>query len=299
MNLVGKIFTVLILVMSIFFGAFTVLVYATHKNWKLVVDNPNPVGEQKLGLKQQLDGARKHNDELTNQKNKYKEDLANEKKAKEQAVTKLENEKAVVKAERDRLQKERDDLILNQRELVATMKSTQEASLALRTEVKALRVNIKAAHQARDAYFNEVTRKTDDLHQLVNEVKRLQERNRELAGQFANAQEVLRKFGLVGEPGRYTKIAPTREGVVLAVTGGGKLVTISIGSDDGLLEGHQLEVIRFSGGLRKYVGKIEVVETRPDKAVCKVDPKFLTSPMQKGDRVISNLRPPKDPIRGR
>ncbi len=34
MNLVGKIFTVLIFVMSLVFMAFTVMVYATHVNWQ-------------------------------------------------------------------------------------------------------------------------------------------------------------------------------------------------------------------------------------------------------------------------
>ena len=36
MNLVGKIFIVLILVMSLVFMSFAVVVYATHHNWKEV-----------------------------------------------------------------------------------------------------------------------------------------------------------------------------------------------------------------------------------------------------------------------
>ena len=38
MNLVGKIFVVLILVMSVLFMAFAMAVYATHKNWREVVN---------------------------------------------------------------------------------------------------------------------------------------------------------------------------------------------------------------------------------------------------------------------
>ncbi len=34
MNLVGKIFVVLIFVMSIVFAAFSIMVYATHTNWR-------------------------------------------------------------------------------------------------------------------------------------------------------------------------------------------------------------------------------------------------------------------------
>ena len=34
MTLVGKIFTMLILIMSIIFMAFAMMVFATHRNWK-------------------------------------------------------------------------------------------------------------------------------------------------------------------------------------------------------------------------------------------------------------------------
>ena len=37
MNLIGKIFTVLIFVMSIVFMTMAIMVYATHKNWRDVV----------------------------------------------------------------------------------------------------------------------------------------------------------------------------------------------------------------------------------------------------------------------
>jgi len=70
---------------------------------------------------------------------------------------------------------------------------------------------------------------------------------------------------------------------------GAGLVEISIGSDQGLLKGHRLEVYRTSGGQSTYVGRIEVVSTAPDKAVCKIDPKFQNSNMMKWDRVASKI----------
>ena len=48
MNLVGKIFIVLIFVMSILFMGFVVAVYATHTNWRDVVMKPE------TGLQAQL-----------------------------------------------------------------------------------------------------------------------------------------------------------------------------------------------------------------------------------------------------
>ena len=53
MNLMGKILVVLILVFSMVFMGITLAVYATHTNWRLVVDNENASAGQPLGLRQQ------------------------------------------------------------------------------------------------------------------------------------------------------------------------------------------------------------------------------------------------------
>ena len=54
MNLVGKIFVVLILVMSVLFMAFAMAVYATHQNWRDVVVNEQATPDKPLGLAPQL-----------------------------------------------------------------------------------------------------------------------------------------------------------------------------------------------------------------------------------------------------
>ena len=82
---------------------------------------------------------------------------------------------------------------------------------------------------------------------------------------------------------------PAVEGVVLAVNADG-LVEISIGSDDGLMKGHALEVVRRGSGVSVWLGRVEVTETSPDKAVCKVLPEFLQRPIQRDDRVTSRLK---------
>ena len=43
------------------------------------------------------------------------------------------------------------------------------------------------------------------------------------------------------------------DGVVTATPGAG-LIEISLGSDDGLIKGHKLEVYRIGGGHNAYVG---------------------------------------------
>ena len=58
MNLVGKIFIVLILVMALVWMGLSVAVYAAHKNWKDHVENPT------TGLNKQLEEAKARTQQL-------------------------------------------------------------------------------------------------------------------------------------------------------------------------------------------------------------------------------------------
>ena len=113
-------------------------------------------------------------------------------------------------------------------------------------------------------------------------------RNVDLAKDVARADELLRKLGY-DKNRDYSDVPPDVDGVIMA-TPGANLVEISIGSDQGLIKGHLLEVYRIGGGQSTYVGRIEVVKTTPDRAVCKIDPKFQKSNMMVGDRVATKIK---------
>jgi hypothetical protein len=97
---------------------------------------------------------------------------------------------------------------------------------------------------------------------------------------------VLRKHDLVPEPSRYADVPPIVDGIVQGIAEGG-LVEISLGSDEGLLQGHKLLVVRRGGGGAKLVGRIEVMRTTFDKSACKIVQ--ATLPMQPGDLVYTVL----------
>ena len=97
---------------------------------------------------------------------------------------------------------------------------------------------------------------------------------------------MLRHYGYKKEDPLDT--APNLDGVIVAVTRP-DLVEVSLGLDDGLKQGHKLEVYRVMGAAQSYVGRIYVVSASFDRAACKVDPNFLKSPIQRGDRVKSRL----------
>jgi hypothetical protein len=287
MNLVGKIFIVLIFVMALVFMSFAMAVYATHKNWKDVVMNEQVSADKPLGLSQQLKNEKTRNDELNAQKEKLQQQYEAEKAAKTQAIAKLENELKTAKDELVAIEKVKAELDKASREAVAAMNSTQTNATTFQKERDGLRVDILQAQKDRDAHFKEVVRLTDEFNQAVNDKDQLRKRTEDLGKDMTKADEVLRKFGL-DKNKDYSTVPPTVDGVILATPGTG-LVEISIGSDDGLLKGHLLEVYRASGGQSTYVGRIEVVKTAPDKSVCRIDPKFQNSTMMKGDRVASKI----------
>jgi hypothetical protein len=79
------------------------------------------------------------------------------------------------------------------------------------------------------------------------------------------------------------------EGVVRSVNANG-LLTISVGSDAGLLKGNTLELFRLAPvrSQSKYLGTVKVVEVKPKEAVC-VPVGRLAGPPQPGDRVASRV----------
>ena len=79
-------------------------------------------------------------------------------------------------------------------------------------------------------------------------------------------------------------IPPKVDGIVLAV-GGKDLLEVSLGSDAGLKEGHQMEVYRGT----QYLGRVIVVKTEPNKAVARILPEFRKGSIRKDDRVTTRL----------
>jgi len=300
MNLVGKIFIVLIFVLSLVFMSFVVAVYATHTNWRDVVMRPREeAGPGKpVGLKHQLEDKQQRVQELQDRLDTLTKALEAEKLAAQQAIAKLESDNAELVRQREQLQQEYAALVEANNRAQANLKALQEEVAALRAEVQGgvvngqqvvgLREEIRQVQKDRDAQFQKVVELTDQLHQAVNQYQALKERNLALAKDLANAQAVLRKFGLKPYPELYEDAPPEVDGVILAVTQSGN-VEISIGEDDGLVKGHTLEVYRIGKDVSKYLGRIQVLEVMPDKASCKILPEFQKGPMQRGDRVASRL----------
>jgi hypothetical protein len=287
MNLVGKIFTVLIIVLSLVFMTLAVLVYSTHKNWRTVVLNDKAAVAKPLGLVYQLKDLQNQKTNLSDELDKVKRERAKETAEKDDRLARADNEIAELK--QDRIQREREKATLTDdlRKAVGAMNAAQAESSKYSKEALELRRDLEMAQRDRRLHEKEVNRLADQDEQLRDELKTINDRHLILAADLSKAQTVLRHFGMNKDTDISGTPPPQLTGIVEAVPGKG-LVEINLGADDGLMKGHKLQVVRV-GSPSKYVGQIEVVKVAADRSVCRIDPRYQKSDMQVDDRVFSKL----------
>ena len=273
MTLVGKIFTVLIFVMSIVFMAFSIMVFATHTNWKTMSE----------GLKQKLTQQEQLNTQAKADHEKTKRDLAQEQASRRQALAAMQTKNFVIQKDLDTktallIQKESQ---LN--EASAALKSAEDRLAALQTELTTNRGLLKTAQQERDDIFLQVVALTDKFNQSETTRQGLETRNSQLLAQSADMERVMKANGLTVDS-LVAHIPPKVEGIVMDV-GESDLVEISIGHDDGLKIGHTLDVYRGNS----YLGRIVIRKTAPDRAVGQVVKELKRGQIKKGDNVTTKL----------
>lgn len=277
MNFLGKVFIVAILIMSLVFMGLSMAVYATHKNWKTTAES----------LKKSLDTANAEKTRLITEHDQRVEALDREMTSLKQQAVKSEAERVLQTQALAQAQAELDGLRQNQREGIAAVKATQDINQTLATEVGDLRQRIRNEQKTRDSVFKQALDATEELHQAHGEYETTRERNAQLTKQVAGMTTVMQSKGIdpKSDP---NGVVPTVEGVVSQVrrTAGAQLVELSIGADDGLKTGNTLEVSRGD----RYLGRVEIIETSPDKAVARVDRKFQQGAIQEGDRVATRIK---------
>ena len=276
MNLLGKLLIVLIFIGSIGLASFSVALYVTHTNWR----------ERSEKLEQDLKGKVQ---ELAHSQ-KQKADM--------EAALKLENERR-----RESIQALTEKVDLLTQDCLAANEEKAKLKEELAVHVAAVQASHDTAERLRERYdgaskalldsqndwvemSTELIKKTDEAHGLAIQVAHYQATATQLAQDYRDAVEVLRIHGWTPDPALYTKHPPVGiQGTVTEVRPGG-VVELSVGSDSGLVKGHQLDVVRNREGRGSYVGKVEIVSAIADRAVAKVMPEFRRGVVQLGDEVM-------------
>jgi predicted nucleic acid-binding Zn-ribbon protein len=274
MNLLGKIFTVLILLASVSLMVIAMFVYATHRNWKEAYDKVNAQLAQEQTAKADLEA--KYQQQISQ--------LKSEQTAALQDVAKLETERNVIVSQNQTIQKEVDQLRQDQAQSVALVKSTEVNNERLMDEVTGLRNDVRVAQQDRDEQFHTTLKATSELHSVGGQLQQLQERSAQVVAQLADVTAKAKEAGVNTEGeyiprvrGKVSKIQPNASG---------QLIEITIGADDGVRPGQTVEVFRGD----RYLGRAEILKADPDRAVGQVIRKFQQGQIQENDDVATKLR---------
>jgi septal ring factor EnvC (AmiA/AmiB activator) len=274
MNIIGKIFVFAVFIMSLVFMSFGVAIYSTHTNWREEITKSGGLNDQLKAAQDEVAERQQRITELTKQVSES-EVARDNVIAQIQAALREKNQllmdlrKKVDEQEQAR-GKAQDELALKSREL-------EEAT----DEINGLRESIRNQQQSLDDQVKRTADMAVELHEKESQLVIIRERRSQLEKQVANARILLQQMGLnVNSPAQM----PDVDGVVIAV--GREAIELSLGGDDGLQQGHELEVFRDD----TYLGRIRVVTVRPDKAVATVIPEFKRGFIQRGDRVASRLK---------
>jgi uncharacterized protein YdcH (DUF465 family) len=277
MNLLGKIFVVLILIMSIVFMTLALAVYATHKNWK----------DEAATLQTRLQESNAQFDRLKGEYNNLESQLTAKVESEQMRLAKSEAERDAQMQRNAIIQAELDQLKAERRDATAAVAATQANNQRLAEEVTNLRDDIRDNQQARDRAFATTLQATEELHQTKGQLDSTLERTRQLTSQVADYTHIMQSSGL--DPNTPPDaVVPTVSGLVSQVrqSAGTQLVELTIGADDGLKQGNTVEVYRGD----RYLGRIEILRTSPDRAVGRVDRRFQQGRIVEGDRVATRLQ---------
>jgi hypothetical protein len=277
MNLLGKSFSVLILLLSVVFMVLALAVNASHRNWRDVVLADD-------GLKAQIETYERTNDQLSQARARTQAELDREKAARRTALAALQTQLDQVETQLQASQATVASLESKNTALTQLDLSRAEELAKLIAETTVLRSQIRTEQQDRDNLFAETLELTDEMNSLRGIVQLQQDRNDQLLTQVTRYKEVVDAAGLrMDDP--LDGAPPERNGNVLVINRPRKLVEVSIGYDDGLRQGHLLEVTR--GG--RYVTRLRVRDTEPDRAVAEILNDYSEGTIQEGDRVDTTL----------
>ncbi len=284
MNLVGKIFTVLIFLMCVVFGTFALMVHAAHKNWR------EAVMASGTGYKDQLAKAETANNDLKKEKKDLETARDDERAKTRSTLIALEQAAKDAKAAENDMESKLQVEEGKSRVLALAIQETSKRLGVLQTAIDGMRNDIKVAVDERNGTQKKLVDTTDQLMNAVAERDRLEKLQQALAAQILELNRLVKWAQIT--PNDLAQFAPSGlEGEVIAVAPP-DAIEISVGADDGVRKGHRFVVTRPSSG-GKYVGEIVVSRVDyPNRAVCKPDKAMLNDQIQRGDHVkaISKAR---------
>ena len=290
MNLIGKILVGVIFVMSIVLMTLSVVLYSTQHKWK---DQYQKVNDEKQQIQTQ-------NTKLQDESARLKDEFARISDELNTNATKLEEENSRLADDNKRLEAREGEYKTASDNAVKLSTETQKHMLALRDELGALRKRLAETETKLHTQFEEYVKANHTARELAMALASLQSTYNVLNKDLGEARFLLTQLGygdLAPEvyDAQLLDIPPRVEGTITDLRPNG-MVEINIGRDDGLLLGHKLHVYRDNEGYQSYLGRIEIINVKPGKAVGKIMPEYRNGTIMQNDNVTAYLHMSQIPV---
>lgn len=291
MKIVGKIFVVLTLLMSLVLLAFAISISSWGPHWRAIAKRSlSEVGTGKpLGLEFQLKDVRfavgqrqSRNTQLRDEFQRIEHENPNSPYRRQlQGLQAQVNE---LQVENIRVENELRQQNTEVRAKTAQVGSMQRYLTKRVAEMERLLAELRGQLELGDEQYHRFVASHDTLQIQAAIIQEEKGHFRATTERIAQGQTALVAHGVDPDSPSEGR-APRVRGVITSL-GTRDLIELSIGEDDGLRAGHTVELYRGP----KYLGRAEVVRTAADKSVAKILKRYQKSLLRKGDLVATRLK---------
>jgi len=272
-NVLGKIFVFGVFVMSLMLMSFAVAIYSSHVNWQEVAKKKQ----------EDLDKAKAEETSLNQEITRLTANVATSEAARDQVIAKFQQALIEKDKELKTLKDARDDKLTEMQKKIADLATVEADLTRAREEVTKLQAEVREKQQKVDSQVTRAAEIAGQLHEKESFLEIANERKAQLEKQVAQARLLLKQTGLSLDSLPKDRV-PTMNGVVMAVAD--DAIEVSLGFDDGLQTGHQIEVYRND----EYLGRAIVKSVKPDRAIAVLVREYSRGIVQRGDKVTTRLK---------
>jgi uncharacterized protein YlxW (UPF0749 family) len=272
-NVLGKIFVFGVFVMSLMLMSFAVAIYSSHVNWQEVAKKKQ----------EDLDKLKAEEASLNQEITRLTANVASSEAARDQVIAKFQQALIEKDKELTTLKDARDDKLTEMQKKIADLATVEADLTRAREEVAKLQAEVRDRQQKVDTQVTRAAEIAGQLHEKESFLEIANERKSQLEKQVAQARLLLKQNGLSLDSLPKDRV-PTMNGVVMAVAD--DAIEVSLGFDDGLQTGHQIEVYRND----EYLGRAIVKSVKPDRAIAVLVREYSRGIVQRGDKVTTRLK---------
>ncbi len=283
MTLVGKILVIVIMLFSVVFLGISTAVFSTAKNWRAATTAEKKKVDE---LKKKLSDAQAGKDAAAKGLEDAKTSFDALSKQLNERISQLETKN---KQDLEQITEYRGAQIKAQENAKSTLAEVE----ARRNEINLLRGQKTAVEKQANDFKIHQTELNDKIRELERMMETATKNNADLRERVAKFSTLLRQNGLSDDIAQVKGLEspPPVVGEVKRVDSTNRRIEMTIGSDDGLVPGHELFLFRTTPR-PEYLGKISVITVDPDQAVGKViGNTYQGKKIKEGDIVSSTIKP--------